>query len=281
MTDQQKQEYEAVFTRAAAAYGQVGPGYFAHFGRRLVEFACLPPGARLLDIACGRGAVLFPAAEKVGPAGEVTGVDLSAGMVAETRREIAARSIPNARVMQMDAEQLQFPDGSFDGVLCGFALFFFPNLGRALAEIRRVLAPGGMVAVSTWGTWDERWKWLDDLFKAYLPPALQGEPEPEAAPDFHSPAGLEAILSGAGFGGLRAEIVREEFAFRSEAEWWSTSWSHGSRYALEKIERALGPAGLERFKAEAFAHLQSFRAPAGFPQRMEVVLASGRAGDKG
>jgi O-methyltransferase/aklanonic acid methyltransferase len=64
-SDQDKARLSGIFDRASATYGQVGPGYFAHFGERLVERAGLAPGMRVLDVACGRGAVLFPAAQLV------------------------------------------------------------------------------------------------------------------------------------------------------------------------------------------------------------------------
>ena len=280
--EQRKQLYQGIFSRSAATYGQAGPPYFSHFGRRLVAFTQLPPGARVLDVACGRGAVLFPAAEAVGPAGKVIGIDFSEAMVAETAREITTGAIPNASVMQMDAEHLQFPDESFDFVLCGFALFFFPQLDQALAEMRRVLVPGGQVVVSTWGQFDERWEWLGKLIEKYLPPepeeAAKEQPvaEKQPGPDFRTPAGVEAILAAGGFRFLRAEVQTEEMAYRSEAEWWASNWSHGARQPLEDIERKAGPSGLERYQAEAFARLQAFKTPDGFPQRLEVVLAAGQ-----
>ena len=57
------------FDRVAATYGRVGPRFFAHFGRRLVELAQIPAGADVLDVATGRGAILYPAAGRVGPRG--------------------------------------------------------------------------------------------------------------------------------------------------------------------------------------------------------------------
>ncbi|MGE5462125.1 MAG: class I SAM-dependent methyltransferase [Syntrophothermus sp.] len=116
-----------------------------------MELAQISNGARILDIATGRGAVLFPAAEAVGEQGHVTGIDLSKEMVEETRREIQGRNLKNVDLKIMDSEHLEFPDGSFDLVFCSFAIFFFPQLERALSEMMRVLKPGGRIAVSTWG----------------------------------------------------------------------------------------------------------------------------------
>jgi len=103
-----------------------GAGCFAHFGRRLVDVAGINAGARVLDIASGRGAVVLPAAERVGPGGEVVGVDLADAMVHATSEEAARRGL-KARVSVMDAEALTFPSESFNFVICGFGIMFFPD----------------------------------------------------------------------------------------------------------------------------------------------------------
>src|SRR6266498_4392633 len=187
---ERKYTVSGVFHRSSSTYGRIGPNFFSHFGRNLVSHANLPLHARVLDVACGRGAVLFPAANAVGPKGFVTGIDFAEGMVKETAREVADRGLSNVGVYQMDAEHLDFRDSSFDAVLCGFAIFFFPQLERALAEFRRVLKPGGSIAVSTWGNqFDEDFDWFDQLVKKYLPPAPH--PAPQDAKADHSSDGPE------------------------------------------------------------------------------------------
>ena len=134
------------FNKAAADY-DAGPGCFAHFGRRLATVANVAPGQRVLDVASGREAVLFPSAESVGPTGEVAGIDLADEMVGATNEEAGRRGL-SARVRVMDAEHLDFPDALFDRVLCGFGIMFFPDQPRALGEFRRVLKPGGRLGLS-------------------------------------------------------------------------------------------------------------------------------------
>ena len=145
-----KAEVRTQFNAVAADY-DAGPGAFAHFGRRLVDVAAIASGNRVLDVASGRGAVLFPAAEMVGASGDVIGIDLAEEMVRATNED-AARLGLRVRVQLMDAEHLDFPDAAFDRVLCGFGIMFFPNQERALREFHRVLDPGGQPAVSTWHT---------------------------------------------------------------------------------------------------------------------------------
>src|ERR1700694_1372197 len=138
-----------VFDRLAPEYDAVGPHCFAYFGRRLVEEVGITAGQHVLDVASGRGAVLFAATEKVGPTGSVVGIDLAEGMVRATNAEAGQRGL-GAPVRVMDAERLDFPDAAFSRVLCGFGVMFFPHLDQALSEFRRVLEPGGRLGVSTW-----------------------------------------------------------------------------------------------------------------------------------
>ena len=79
---------QGIFNSIAASYERKGPRFFSHFGKRLVDHMHFPHGARVLDVATGRGAVLFPATECVGPEGKIVGVDFSSGMISETAAEV-------------------------------------------------------------------------------------------------------------------------------------------------------------------------------------------------
>ena len=274
---ERKQGVAGVFGRAATTYDQVGPRFFSYFGRRLVTLAQIPSGAKVLDVATGRGAVLFSAAEGVGPQGHVTGIDLSQMMIQENREAIKRLGLQNVEAREMDAEYLAFPDESFDCVLCSFAIFFFPQLDRALSEMRRVLKPDGRIAVTTWaGARDEQWKWFEKLIETYLP----SEPEPEpiidpqstSKPIFNTPEGLEAILASAGFVDIKVVSESTEFIYTDEEEWWSTLWSHGMRADLEAIEEKAGQDGLKRFQEDAFERVQIIKQPDGIHQLFSVLF---------
>ena len=115
----------------------------------LVALAALQPGERVLDVACGTGLVARLAAPEVGPTGQVTGVDINAVMLA------VARSLPppsGAAItwVEGDAGAMDFPDASFEVILCQQGLQFFPDKSAALREMHRVLVPGGRVLLSVW-----------------------------------------------------------------------------------------------------------------------------------
>jgi ubiquinone/menaquinone biosynthesis C-methylase UbiE len=115
----------------------------------LVALAAVKPGQRVLDVACGTGVVARLAAPQAGPTGHVTGLDINANMLA------VARSLPpppGAPVtwLEGDAGATEFPDASFDVILCQQGLQFFPRQAAALREIHRLLVPGGRVVLSVW-----------------------------------------------------------------------------------------------------------------------------------
>src|SRR4051794_29481582 len=111
----QSGQIASAFGDAAGTFGQEqNLRRFPHFGRRLVAVAGLPTGTQVLDVAMGRGAVLFAAVERVGAHGKVTGIDLAPGMVEATALDIERRKLSNVDVHVMDAERLAFPGASFD-----------------------------------------------------------------------------------------------------------------------------------------------------------------------
>lgn len=117
---------------------------------RLVDLARLQPGDRVLDVATGLGEPAVTVSRRVGPRGEVVAIDRSPEMLAAARQRIQALGVQNVKFLQMDAEQLAFPERSFQAVLCRFGLMFFDDLRAVLEQIHGVLTPGGRFAAAVW-----------------------------------------------------------------------------------------------------------------------------------
>ena len=130
----------------------------------LVQAARPVPGERVVDIACGTGVVARLAAERVGGDGTVAGVDGHPGMLA------VARTVTDARVdwHEASAEGLPFGADTFDVALCSLGLQFFADKVGALAEMRRVVTPGGRVAVGVPGPTPPPMEELHDALAAHL-----------------------------------------------------------------------------------------------------------------
>lgn len=251
-----------VFGRTAERYDRVGTPLFAPLGRRLVELADIAPGATVLDIATGSGAVLLPAAEAAGPEGRVIGIDLSPEMVHAANRAIAEHGLAErAEARVGDAESLDhLPDDAFDAVLCGCGISFFPDPDRAVSEFRRVLRPGGTVGLSRWTEADPRWSWYPELLErvgAHPRRLMVGSPD------------SATTLDAAGFEDLTITVEHFELRFASPEEWWEWAWAMPHRAAFEAMDEQTR----ERFRNDALEHL---RARYGITLRAEALFAIAR-----
>lgn len=109
-----------------------------------------PPGARILEVGCGTGALWGEVRAHVAPGWRLTLTDLSAGMLSEARGHLAEWGLA-ARYARCDAQALPFAGGAFDVVLANHMLYHVPDLARGIAEIARVLAPDGVLYAATNG----------------------------------------------------------------------------------------------------------------------------------
>ncbi len=269
-----KKDITNIFNKVSAVFDGSGPRYFTYFGERLVEFAGVKEGERVLDVASGKGASLFSAAEKVGKSGVVTGIDIAEGMVNEIDLEMQCRGVKNVHVMVMDAEKLEFANETFQHILCGFGVFFLPNYKVAFHEFMRVLKNGGRFSFTTFlRKKDEKFMWLNELFDKYLPVFEDelDEYQSEDIPEFDTEEGLYKILNQAGFKNIRVISEEKVFIYKDEQEWWNKLWTHGAISTLEKIPKDI----LEDFKSEVFEKLREMKEAGGIPHTKSVLYAFG------
>ncbi|GMQ60665.1 hypothetical protein AN1V17_50660 [Vallitalea sediminicola] len=266
---------EGIFNRVAANYESIGPKYFSYFGKKLVKHAKVNEGATLLDVACGKGASLFPAINSVGEKGQVIGIDFSQEMVKETQSLICGQGLCNAKLIQMDSEKLDFIDNSFDNVLCGLSTSFFTNSLSAVDEMYRVLKDGGRVGLSTWKNREKK----GVLGKVYTKLFPQGQDKNlndiPSRPDFGSVDGIETILKNAGFKNIEIFVEKETFYYKDEEEWWKEQWTNASRGLFEHIERK-GLDSLNKFKEEAFNAIMEYKDEHGIRFDGKVLFSFGQ-----
>ena len=139
--------------RMEQAYDNMAPEYDSTVGlgiralmRQLLRNFNVGEAPVALDVACGTGISTFTLIEKTGGKGEFHGVDISEGMLEVARRSAEAQGL-DVQFTKGDAENLDYPDDKFDIVISNMSLQFFPDKPRALSEMRRVLKPGGRLAL--------------------------------------------------------------------------------------------------------------------------------------
>ena len=189
--------------RSSSALAEVEPKFVIQT-RAATELvlrgAELSPGMKVLDLACGTGEPALSIAHAVGPQGRVVATDLVPQMLDFARENASAQGLENIEFQMADAESLPFADGEFDRVTCRFGVMFFPDIPKAMAEIRRVLKPGGRVCVAVFGSLEE-----NPLFLVSLGPFLMRvtmTPPPPDAPHifrFANETKLANALASAGF----------------------------------------------------------------------------------
>ncbi|MGH7803396.1 MAG: class I SAM-dependent methyltransferase, partial [Candidatus Binatia bacterium] len=123
------------------------PALFQEWAGRVADAARIERGEKVLDVACGTGVLTRTVAERVGASGSAVGLDVNEGMLA-----VARAKSPGLEWRQAPAESLPFEDGTFDAVVSQFGLMFFADRIRALREMRRVLRPGGRLAIAVWAS---------------------------------------------------------------------------------------------------------------------------------
>ena len=269
--NRRREESLRVFSHAASIYDRIGPAIFSHFGQRLVDAAGIAAGANVLDVAAGRGALLFAAAAEVGPTGHVTGIDFSPDMVRETVKDIESQKLPHVEICQMDAERMDFADASFDQILCGFAMWMFAEPARVLQKFYRVLRLGGRVALSTWAADNPSQTWCQEVLRPFVfAPGAKDFPA-KIDVKFDTASQIETALQQAGFNDIRITGEEKDFVYTSEEQYWLSLWSAGLRRQLEKI----ASAALEQAKSDVSRKLQEFKKPDGFHQVDRALFAFG------
>src|SRR5258708_39794863 len=155
---QSAQPVSELALRAARTYGAAADHYclgslsfWDRFGAATVSRLSLPRGGAILDLCCGAGSSAIPAARAVSATGRVLGIDVAAPLLELARARAAREGLRNIEFRQGDAISTGLPSGAFDAVVCVFGVFFAPDMAAFAAEMWRLVRPGGVLGLTTWG----------------------------------------------------------------------------------------------------------------------------------
>jgi len=240
----------------------------------LVAYARPHPGMKVLDLASGTGEPAISLAERVGPGGHVTALDLSAELLETAAERARQRALTNFSTQQADAHQLPFPDNSFDLVTCRFGVMFLDN--RALQEAHRVLKLGARACFLAWGPRDQPfWSSTWGVVHKYA-----GGPLTAPGQDpfkYAQPGSLSGALRDAGFHQVEEETRTVPWRWPGTAdEAWELSQSVATPF-LPMLKR-IPAEKWEQVNGEVIRAIQQYSEAGSINFGAVVVFASGVKG---
>jgi ubiquinone/menaquinone biosynthesis C-methylase UbiE len=258
--------------------GSAAESYQRHFvpaigepaAQVLLERAALRPGERVLDVACGTGVVTRHAAEQVGPTGAVTAIDLAPDMI-EVARATPAPATPPIDWHVGDATSLPFPDGAFDVVLCQMGLMFMEDRAAAVAEMRRVLTPGGRLVVGTPGAIQPQFVALEQAIVDHISPDLGGFVR--AVFSMHDPDAVAALLRDAGLEEVTAAGATAHLRLPAPTEF---VWQYISVTPIAPLVARAPDAAKEALEGQVVAAWQPYVRDGSLAVDQPMVVATGR-----
>jgi SAM-dependent methyltransferase len=233
----------ATYSATADHFDAPALSFWDRFGRRTVERIALKPGEHVLDACCGTGASALPAAERVGPAGRVVGLDLSEPALELARAKARCRNLSTVEFGAADVEHTGLDTGSFDAVVCVFGIFFLPDMAAGLAELWRLVRPGGRLAVTIWGP-----HWMEPGTEIFW--GAVGAERPDLVRGFHpwtrvtDGTALSRLFAEAGAAAPVVEAEANRHPLATPDDWWSIVLGTGYRATVD----GLGADAAERVR---------------------------------
>jgi SAM-dependent methyltransferase len=244
---------------------------------RMIEAIEPQPGHRVLELAAGPGDVGFLAAELIQPGGELICTDFAPEMLTAAQERATELGLTNVRFKQVDAESIDLEAGSVDGVLCRWGYMLMADAETALRETRRVLRPGGRLALAAWTAPEEN-PWASVAGAELVRRGLFERPAP-GEPGQFAWADRQTIvdnLQAVGFvDDIEVEPVDLAYAYPDFEAWWETTLDMAPSTA--DLVAGMPPAEREDFRSAIRAALEPHTRPDGrieLPGRSWVASAS-------
>jgi ubiquinone/menaquinone biosynthesis C-methylase UbiE len=264
---------------AAAAWHRWGPTLYAWLNPvtvRMLNLAHLGPGARVIDVAAGTGEPALSAAERVGSSGYVLATDLSSNILRFAAHEAQTRGLSEAvfQTRVLDGENLDLAEATFDAALSRLGLIYFPDRVRGLAEMWRVLVPGGRAVVAGF-TVPERNPFFSIPIgiirrRMHLPPPEPGQPGPFSLGD---PSVMQEAYRRAGFRAIETHIVSAALRLPS-----ASVCAQFERESFGALQQMLSGVSVDEQMAaweEIEEGLRRFDGSGGFETPTELIVGVG------
>lgn len=255
------------FDTVSVGYDNQALRFFSESAKCMAEYMDASDIRRVLDVATGTGNLALEIARTF-PDAQVTGIDFSAGMLAQARAKAKAGNISNVEFIEMDMHEITLPDGHFDAAVCAFGVFFAEDMAKQLRHIADKVRPSGRIVVSCF--YEDSFQPLVDFFSKRLeqygverPPLrwklIATEPK------------CRALFRDAGLVEIWVERKDLGYYLKDAAEWWDVVWNAGFRNQVSQ----LSTDDLKKFRDEDLKEIETLRTKEGIWLNVDVLYTSG------
>jgi len=228
----EKQAVTQVFNLVAKLYDNASLRFFPACAEKMVGYAKIKPGQKVLDIATGTGMVAMAAAQAVGHEGHVDAVDLSENMLAQAEENSKRAGLSNVDFHVMDGEQPEFESDVFDVITCSYGLFFMPDMPTALRSWLKVLKPGGKIIFSSFAP--SAFTPQSDIFLEHLAEYDIVPPTPRWLKLAEENL-CKNMLEENGFTNVQVTQAQLGYHLKEAKDWWQAIQSAGYRGLYEQL----------------------------------------------
>ena len=270
MDDQQrKAQIQKTFDTVAEGYGTAGMEFFHNAAAHLPGILQLQGHEHLLDVATGTGIAAYAIAPHL-PSGRITGIDLSEGMLAQSRARAQELGHSNIELHAMDMQNIAFEPASFDAANCSFGLFFLPDMQSLLQHIASKVKSGGRVVACTFyqGSFEPNIDLFLTRIKSY------GVEAPDISwKKICTEEKFHALYTSAGLNEVQMHRREIGYPLDDVESWWRLIWYAGFRGLVAQLSET----DLAQFKQEHLAEIAALRTERGIPLNVSALYARGRA----
>lgn len=229
---EEKTAVTQVFNLVSKLYDNPSLRFFPFCADKMIDYAKIKPGQKVLDVATGTGMVAIAAAQAIGNEGRIQAIDLSEGMIDKAQENMNRAGLSNVDFHIMDGENLEFKNNYFDVITCSYGLFFMPDMSAALKSWLRVLKPGGKIIFSSFAP--SAFTPLSDVFMDNLAEYGITPPTPRWL-QLAEEELCKNMLEENGF--IETQVTQAQLGYhlKESKDWWEAIQSAGYRGLYEQL----------------------------------------------
>ncbi len=263
-----KQIIENAFDTVASGYDHPSLAFFPDTANLMIKYLDLAEDLKLLDVCTGTGMVALKAASKM-PYGQVTGIDLSSGMLSQASDKADQYGLTNTRFIHMDLDHLVLPAQSFDVATSSFGLFFLTDMMSGMKNIADTVKSGGRIAISSFT--DQAFDPFSSLFLERY--ASFGMEVPDLSwKRLALETNIRDVFNAAGIDNIRFYHEPLSYEIASAQNWWDVVWNAGYRGLLNQLT----PEQQEQFREQHLAEVDELLDGGQIRMDTHVIIAIGQ-----